>query len=164
MRHSMKASVIRALFQGVPPLVYVCIALLQASSQGFPPASGNTPTAPRPGEQTAGNVPPAGAANLNADGRAEVYYDVTMAHLYEVQYESSNQSDDANKAIDFYKKAYLLDPTSPVIGEQLAEMYFVAQRVRDAVNEAQEILRREPGNLPARRLLARIYLLALLAI
>ena len=158
----MKASVIRALFQGVLPLVYVCVALLPAASQGFPPASGNTPTGPRPGAQAAaGNEPPAGAANLNADHRAEVYYDVTMAHLYEVQYESSNQSDDANRAIDFYKKAYLLDPTSPVIGEQLAEMYFVAQRVRDAVNEAQEILRRDPGNLPTRRLLARIYLRSL---
>ncbi len=32
---------------------------------------------------------------------------------------------------------------SPVIGEQLAEMYFVAQRMRDAVTEAQEILRRD---------------------
>jgi tetratricopeptide (TPR) repeat protein len=81
-----------------------------------------------------------------------------MAHLYEVEYETSSQSEDANRAIDFYKKAYALDPTSPTIGEQLAEMYFVAQRIRDAVNEAQEILKREPTNLPTRRLLARIYL------
>ena len=93
--------------------------------------------------------------------RAEIYYDVTMAHLYEVDYETSSKSEDANRAIDFYKKAYALDPNSPVIGEQLAEMYFVAQRIRDAVTEAQQILRRDPSNLPTRRLLARIYIRSL---
>jgi tetratricopeptide (TPR) repeat protein len=84
-----------------------------------------------------------------------------MAHLYEVDYETSSKSEDANRAIDFYKKAYALDPNSPVIGEQLAEMYFVAQRIRDAVTEAQQILRRDPANLPTRRLLARIYIRSL---
>src|SRR5207245_8346878 len=42
-------------------------------------------------------------------------------------------------------------------GERLAEIYFKSQRIRDAVLEAQEILKRDPDNLPARRLLAHIY-------
>ena len=80
-----------------------------------------------------------------------------MGHYYEQQYEMSSRSEDADHAIDYYKKAFDLDPSSDVIGEQLAEMYFQAQRIRDAVLEAQSIIQRDPKNTTARRLLARIY-------
>ena len=80
-----------------------------------------------------------------------------MGRLYEELYEASSRGEYANQAIEFYKKAYELDPRAPVIGERLAEIYFKSQRIRDAVLEAQEILKRDPDNLPARRLLAHIY-------
>jgi tetratricopeptide (TPR) repeat protein len=89
--------------------------------------------------------------------RAQSYYYFTMGHLYEEYYEATSRSEYANQAIEAYKKAFELDPKSPVIGERLAEIYFKSQRIRDAVLEAQDILKRDPGNLPARRLLARIY-------
>jgi tetratricopeptide (TPR) repeat protein len=94
-------------------------------------------------------------------GRADAYYDFTMGHIYEQQYENTSKPEYATQSIDFYKKAYALDPKSPVIGERLAEMYWKAQRVRDAVAEAQEILKRNPDDVPTRRLLARIYLRSL---
>ncbi len=81
-----------------------------------------------------------------------------MAHLYQQQYINSNSSDDANKALDLYKKAYALDPSSQVIGEQLSEMYYLSQRIADAVKEAQDILKRDPSNVSVRRLLSRIYI------
>jgi len=84
-----------------------------------------------------------------------------MGHLYEQEYEESSQSADADRAIDFYKRAYALDPTSDVIGEQLAEMYFASQRTPEAINEVQSILRRDPSNVSSRRLLARIYVRSL---
>jgi tetratricopeptide (TPR) repeat protein len=84
-----------------------------------------------------------------------------MGHLFEQQFESTNQPEFATQAIDAYKKAYALDPKSPVIGERLAEMYWKAQRVHEAVTEAQELLKREPNDLPTRRLLGRIYLRSL---
>jgi tetratricopeptide (TPR) repeat protein len=90
--------------------------------------------------------------------RAEAYYNFTMGHIYEQQYEATSNAEYATKAIEAYKKAYALDPKSPVIGERLAEMYWKAQRIRDAVAEAQEILRRDPDNVQSRRLLGRIYL------
>ena len=93
--------------------------------------------------------------------RAEAYYSFTMGHLYELEYEQSSQPDYASKAIESYKRAYALDPKSPIIGERLAEMYWKAQRVRDAVNEASEILKHNPDDLPTHRLLARIYLRSL---
>jgi len=93
--------------------------------------------------------------------RADAYYNFTMGHLYELEYEQTSQPDFATKAIDAYKKAYALDPQSPIIGERLAEMYWKAQRQREAVNEANEILKHNPDDLPTHRLLGRIYLRSL---
>jgi tetratricopeptide (TPR) repeat protein len=93
--------------------------------------------------------------------RAEAYYNFTLGHLYEMQYEQTSQSEYATKAIEAYKKAYAVDPQSPIIGERLAEMYWKAQRIHDAVIEANEILKRDPNDLPTHRLLARIYLRSL---
>src|SRR5216684_1111715 len=114
------------------------------------------PAAPAPAQETSG--PSAGQA---PSPRADAYYDFTMGHIYEQQYENTSKAEYASQAIDFYKKAYALDPKSPVIGEHLAEMYWKAQRIRDAVAEAQEILKRDPNDIPTRRLLARIYLRSL---
>jgi tetratricopeptide (TPR) repeat protein len=93
--------------------------------------------------------------------RAKAYYDFTMGHIYEQQYENTSKAEYATQAIDFYKKAYAADPKSPVIGERLAEMYWKAQRIREAVSEAQEVLKRDPDDVPTRRLLGRIYLRSL---
>jgi len=90
--------------------------------------------------------------------RWEALYDFAMGHLNEVYFVNTNESSYANAALDFYKKAYALDPNSQVIGEHLAEMYYEAHRTHDAVIEAQGILQKDPGNLPARKLLVRIYL------
>jgi len=89
--------------------------------------------------------------------KAEAYYDFVMGHYHAQEYQVSSRSDDANQAIDFLKKAFTLDPSSQQIGDELAEIYYQSQRIRDAVNEAQSILNKDPDNLPARRLLARIY-------
>jgi len=103
------------------------------------------------------------AAQSTADpsSRAAAYFDFTMGHIYEQQYENTSKPEYASQAIDFYKKAYALDPKSPVIGERLAEMYWKGQRTHDAIAEAQEILKRHPDDVPTRRLLARIYLRSL---
>jgi tetratricopeptide (TPR) repeat protein len=108
-------------------------------------------------------IPPAGAqaASPAPADAGDSYYHFTMGSLYEQlfeqAYDSPQRSSYARQAIDHYRKAYALDPRSEVIGERLAEMYAKAQRIRDAVLEAQEILARDPDNLAARRLLARIY-------
>jgi len=93
--------------------------------------------------------------------RADAYYNFTMGHIYEQQYEQTGAGEYASRAIDSYKKAYAVDPTSPVIGERLAEMYWKAQRVREAVTEASEVLKRNPDDLPTHRLLALVYLRSL---
>jgi tetratricopeptide (TPR) repeat protein len=84
-----------------------------------------------------------------------------MGALYEGNFRSNSQKEDAEKAVEYYKKAYALDPTSTVIGEQLAEMYFASQQTGDAITEAQAVLKRNPSNVGVRRLLARIYIRSL---
>jgi tetratricopeptide (TPR) repeat protein len=93
--------------------------------------------------------------------RADAYYSFTIGHFYELQYEQTSQPEYASRAIEAYKRAYAIDPKSPTIGERLAEMYWKAQRVREAVSEANEVLKRDPNDLPTHRLLARIYLRSL---
>jgi len=56
--------------------------------------------------------------------RAEAYYNYTMGHIYEQQYEATSRAEYATSAIEAYKRAYALDPKSPVIGERLAKMYW----------------------------------------
>jgi len=118
----------------------------------------DTPQSPEGVTSSASGITLAGSAAAAPSQRAQAYYDFTMGHVYEQQYENTSKAEYATQAIDFYKKAYALDPKSPVIGERLAEMYWKAQRQHDAVAEAQEILKRDPNDVPTRRLLARIYL------
>ncbi len=102
---------------------------------------------------------PAGKSTApSGQNRAEAYYNYAVGHYAEQMFESTNQAEYATQTLEYYKRAYALDPSSPVIGARLAEMYWKAQRIRDAVQEAMEVLRRDPNNLPTRRLLARIYL------
>ena len=135
-------------------------ALGVSSAWGQQPAEqpSSTPQSPEGVTSPASGITLAGSAAAAPSERADAYYDFTMGHVYEQQYENTSKPEYATQAIDFYKKAYALDPKSPVIGERLAEMYWKAQRQRDAVAEAQEILKRDPNDVPTRRLLARIYL------
>jgi tetratricopeptide (TPR) repeat protein len=126
----------------VSMLALAAFTVLPALGQNAPPADPFTPS---------GKMSP----------RADAYYNFTMGHLFELQYEQTSQPEYASKAIDAYKKAYALDPKSPIIGERLAEMYWKAQRVRDAVNEANEILKHDPDDLATHRLLGRIFLRSL---
>lgn len=130
--------------------ISLALALMGVSGAG---AAAQAPQEPATDSKTA----PA----ANESPRADAYYNFTIGHIYELQYEATSSPDFATKAIESYKKAYALDPKSQVIGERLAEMYWKAQRIHDAVTEAQEILKRDPDNVQSRRLLGRIYLRSL---
>jgi tetratricopeptide (TPR) repeat protein len=88
---------------------------------------------------------------------ADSYYYFALGHLLEQQYEINSSADLAEQSVNAYKKALDLAPGSPVIEERLAEIYAKSRHIRDAVSEAQEVLKADPDNLDAHRLLARIY-------
>jgi tetratricopeptide (TPR) repeat protein len=122
--------------------------LLGGPSAGARQAKNNPNTQAAPG---------ASASQDEIAKHSEAYFDFVMGHYYAQEYQISSHAEDVNKAIDFLKKAFTLDPNSQQIGDELAEIYYQSQRIRDAVTEANSILAKDPDNLPARRLLARIY-------
>ncbi len=126
-------------------LIAATVPRAAAARQGNRPSLAKQQPASQPGKPA------------DADQHADAYYYFALGHYYQQEYEAASHADDANRAIDFYKKAYALDPNSQQISEELAEIYFQSQRIRDAVLEAQSIIGKDPDNLPARRLLARIY-------
>src|SRR5215467_15889678 len=115
------------------------ISLGLAGAPGIAQTSGNPPAEKKLQPQTAAKDPFVDPKSVNPEKdspRAEAYFSYTMGHIYEQQYEATSNADYATKAIDAYKKAYALDPKSPVIGERLAEMYWKAQRTKEAETEA----------------------------
>jgi tetratricopeptide (TPR) repeat protein len=93
--------------------------------------------------------------------RAAAYYHYTVAHMYEEQVTVYGRSELANKAMDEYRLAIEADPSSEFLTSGLAELYVKTGRIRDAVLQAQDILKRDPNNLEAHKLLGRIYLRSL---
>ncbi len=122
-----------------------------ASSDQSPAASQDEATASTPAESTPPKQP----------DKAEAYYHFTVAHMYEEMASMYGRTDYATKAIEEYRQAIDNDPTSDYLNAGLAELYAKTGRIRDAVLEAQDILKRDGNNLEARRLLGRIYLRSL---
>jgi len=144
--------------------IYTLLVVLLGLAQGGPaqkrvPATGEKPAPPAGGGPGEGAPGAAGAAQGDQQSQAYYYFAVGRLYdrLFEVNYDSAQRSAYASQAIENYEKAHALDSRSPEVGERLAEMYAKSQRIRDAVLKAQEIIARDPNNLGARRLLARIY-------
>ena len=93
--------------------------------------------------------------------RAGSYYHYSLAHYYEEMVTAYGRSDMANKAIEEYRLAIQADPSAEFLTSGLAELYVKTGRIRDAVVEAQDIIKRDPKNLEAHKLLGRIYLRSL---
>ena len=98
------------------------------------------------------------APDKAASDKAAAYYNFAMAHLYAEQAgQFGNRSEFVNKAVEHYRQALKLDPSASYIFEELTDLYIQTGRIRDAVTEAQDMLKRSPDNLDARRMLGRIY-------
>jgi tetratricopeptide (TPR) repeat protein len=96
-----------------------------------------------------------------APDKAAAYYHFAMAHIYEEMVSMYGRADYATKAVEEYRLAIDNDPTSDYLNAGLAELYARTGRIKDAVLEAQDILKRDGNNLEAHRLLGRIYLRSL---
>lgn len=93
--------------------------------------------------------------------KAAAYYHYTLAHMYEEMVTAYGRSDLAAKATEEYRLAIEADPSSEFLTSALAELYVKTGRIADAVKEAQDIIKRDPRNLEAHKLLGRIYLRSL---
>src|SRR3954453_14581436 len=101
--------------------------------------------------------PPANQTGKEPD-KAGAYYNFAMGRLYaQMASSEGNKNDYINKSIQHYREALRLDPTANIIFEELTDLYIQTNRLADAVTQAEEMLKQNPENLEARRMLGRIY-------
>jgi tetratricopeptide (TPR) repeat protein len=110
------------------------------------------------------STPPAassGAANSAAaveDSKSAAYYHYSLGHLYaEMAGAFGNRGEYFDKAAENYRLAMKDDPNATFIAEELSDLYIQSGRLRDAVTEAEDLLKQNPNDVNDRRILARIY-------
>jgi tetratricopeptide (TPR) repeat protein len=128
----------------------ISVAAAAAAAQTSPSSSSDIKTDSKPAQ-----------SSPRKGDRSVAYYHYTLAHMYEEMVTAYGRSDLANKAIEEYRLAIEADPSSEFLTSGLAELYVKTGRIRDAVLEAQDIIKRDPKNLEAHKLLGRIYLRSL---
>ena len=135
--------------------------LAQQSSPKTPAAPSKKEAAPPQKAPAAKNATPDQPKADKKPDQAAAYYHFSLAHMYEEMMAMYGRSEYATKAIEEYRQAIENDPSSEYLNASLAELYAKTGRIRDAVLEAQEIIKRDPNNLEAHKLLGRIYLRSL---
>jgi tetratricopeptide (TPR) repeat protein len=143
----------------------------KSPSNAAPNSEKNGSSIKERGTNATGSATPAPAADAShgpvtqspgeTGKRAQSYYHAALAHLYEQSAEQYGRPDQATQAIEQYKLAISHDPDSTFLQNSLADTYFKLGRIREAVETAQRILKNDPNNLEAHKLLGRVYLRSL---
>jgi tetratricopeptide (TPR) repeat protein len=107
------------------------------------------------------NTSDAPAATSPTPDRAASYYHYGLAKLYENQAETTGRQDTATQAIEQYKLALDADPSSRILQDGIANLYFHLGRIREAVSAAQDQVKLHPDDVDAHILLGRVYLRSL---
>jgi tetratricopeptide (TPR) repeat protein len=137
----------------MPHLYFKSLALTCLLTSGI--AGAQTQAVPNQQPNTIKLPPPTKQASSL---KASAYYHFSLGHLYEEMAASyGNRSDYVNKAIDNFRLAMKEDPSASFLVEDIAELYRMSGRIREAVEEAQNALKANPDDLNARRVLAHIY-------
>ena len=116
-------------------------------------AAGATPTSAWQEPRTEG----AAGQGVRPD-KAQAYFHYSLGHLYQERGTLFNRPELLAKAIEEIKLALQYDPTSSYLSVELADLYAMTGRWRSAVQEAEDAVSRNPGDLAARKLLGRLYL------
>lgn len=124
-----------------------------ASAQNTSPGAQENP--PNPTPEGAQATAPAGPDH------AAAYYHYMLARRYKELAGIYNRGDYVERAISEYKLAMQADPDSLFLRVELADLYWRISRVGDAVKETEEVLKINPNQVDAHRLLGRIYLRSL---
>ncbi len=138
------------------PLRTICLLGFSALAVPALPQSTVPVAQDSPAQAQANAAPP--AVKQAPSPKAEAYYHFALGHLYEEMAGTyGNRNDYVNKAIDNFRLAMKEDPNASFLVEDIAELYRMSGRLRDAVEEAQAALKANPNDLDARRVLAHIY-------
>ena len=143
-------------------ITYILVAASLVAAPGISNAVPAAQTArafgqiPSGGSQAGAALPP--AKKEASSPKASAYYHFSLGHLYEeLAGTYGNKNDYVNKAIENFRLAMKEDPSASFLVEDIAELYRMSGRIREAVEEAQTALKTNPDDLNARRVLAHIY-------
>jgi len=100
----------------------------------------------------------ASASSASPSDHGSAYYHFMLARRYQELAGIHNRSDYVDQAISEYKKAMEADPDSLFLRVNLAELYSRVGRIGDATREAEAVLKVNPDQVDAHRLLANLYL------
>jgi len=143
---------------------FFCLVLILSTSAAVAQSTPSKPSDSKPANSQSSESKPAQPSSQSGPRKSDhaaAYYHYTLAHMYEEEVTAYGRSELANKAIEEYRLAIEADPSSEFLTSGLAELYVKTGRIRDAVIEAQDIIKRDPNNLEAHKLLGRIYLRSL---
>ncbi len=90
--------------------------------------------------------------------RTKAYFHAAMAGIYEEQAMDTGSPEYVAHAIEELKAALSIDPNSPALNNELADLYFRTGRTHEAEATARNLLKTSPDDLDAHKLLGRIYL------
>jgi tetratricopeptide (TPR) repeat protein len=153
-------------------LLIATTQLLAAAQQAAPPESTKPQDAPKqmdtPMQQKLQRRPgpvsqPAAAQSATPQrqtepDRSSAYYHYGLAHLYEEMAVNAGRAEYATQAVEEYKLALDADPNSVLLQNGLADLYFRIGRIKDAVNAAQDQVKKNPDDVAAHTLLGQVYL------
>jgi len=134
----MILSEIRFVIRSAKAFALVGALATVALAQTTPPSNQSTPS----------------AADSN---RAAAYYNFAMGRVYALMAQAEGSQDNAVKAIQYFKDALKADPKASESFDELTELYLVLSRPADAIAFAQDALKQDSDNVPAHRMLARVY-------
>ena len=138
------------LWLSFPAAILLITPALPACAQGSAGSNSTQAEATKPALPEASAPTPA--------NRGAAYYHDALAAIYEDAALTQGRPDDVTRAIEEYKYALNDDPDSAELQNGLADLYFRAGRVQDAQSMAENLLKSSPDNIPANKLLGRIYL------
>ena len=123
------------------------------TGQTPPQSSASGSPAQAPAQNT-----PSDRSTVGTPDHSRAYYHYMLARRYKELAGIQNRSDFIDRAVSEYKQAVEADPDSLFLRVELAELYSRISRIGDAIKEAEEVLKVNPKQDEAHRLLAEIYL------
>jgi len=161
-----KMTAFTTLGRKIAPALLVFLPAAVACAQNAPAKVQQPPSTAAPAQAAPAKAPaadtgatPASPATAKTEpNRAQAYYHLALAGVYEDDAISDGRTDEVNKAIEEYKLALNADPNSAELANALADLYFRVGRVHDAEVTARTLLKNSPDDIDAHKLLGRIYL------
>src|SRR6202522_3191096 len=148
----------RTRLASLPPWLPCALPFTAAPLVLLPLVPADAQRAPAKEAQTSPAPAKASENSTSSQDRGIAYYHLALANIYEDEALENGNTDAARLAVDEYKNALNADPNSPQLNDGLADLYFRSGHMHEAEMTARNLLKTNPDNIDAHKLLGRLYL------